>query len=95
MREAIVSAGGVAVIPPRESCTAPRDDPDDEILSVLKACVDAAENRLPQHLSRKTIDRIWNGIKGVYGGKHRPPDAEIFDYGVLFENTDTGEADSH
>ena len=52
---------------------------DDEGLEVLKECVEGAENRLPQNLSRKTIDRIWNGIKGAYGGKHRPPDAEIFD----------------
>ncbi|MCY4570173.1 MAG: hypothetical protein OXD49_17945 [Candidatus Poribacteria bacterium] len=54
-----------------------------------------AENRLRRHLSRKTIDRIWNRIKGAYGDKHCPPDAEIFDEGVLFENTDTDEADSH
>ena len=53
------------------------DAPNDEVLAVLKACVDAAENKLPQYLSRKTIDRIWNRIKGAYGGKHRPPDAEI------------------
>ena len=49
-----------------------------------------AENRLQQNLSRKTVDRIWNRIKGAYGGKHRPPDTELFDEGVLFENTDTG-----
>ena len=31
---------------------------DDEGLAVLKACVDEAENRLPENLSRKTVDRI-------------------------------------
>ena len=68
---------------------------DDKVLAVLKACVDAAENRLPQYLSRKTIDRTWNSIKAAYGGKHRLPDAEIFDETVLFVDTDTSEADSH
>ena len=70
-------------------------DPNDEVLAVLKECVDEAENRLSQNLSRKMIDRVWNGIKRAYGGKHRPPDAQIFDEAVLFENTDTSEADSY
>ena len=68
---------------------------DDEGLEVLKKCVEEAESRLPQSLPRKMVDRIWNRIKGAYGGKHRPPDAEIFDEAVLFENTSTGEEDSH
>ena len=55
------------------------DDPTDEILEVLEACVEAAENRLPENLSRKTVDRIWNSIKTAYGGKQSPPDVEIFD----------------
>ena len=46
-------------------------------------------------MSNESDDRIWNGIKGAYSGKHRPPNAEIFDETVLFENTDTSEADSH
>ena len=44
------------------------DDPGDEVLEVLEECVDAAENRLPETLSRKTVDRIWNSIKTAYGG---------------------------
>ena len=55
------------------------DDPDDAVLEVLEACVEAAEHGLPENLSQKTIDRIWNGIKTAYGGKQSPPDAEIFD----------------
>ena len=54
-------------------------DLGDEVLTALKACVDAAENRLPETLSRKTVDRIWNSIKTTYGGKQSPPDVEIFD----------------
>ena len=68
------------------------DDPTDAVLEVLKACVDGSEHRLPEHLSRKTVDWIWNSIKTAYGGKQSPPDAEIFDE---FENTDTGDTDSH
>ena len=55
------------------------DDPTDAVLEVLEACVEAAEHRLPENLSRKTVDRIWNSVKTAYGGKHSPPDAEIFD----------------
>ena len=55
------------------------DDPTDEVLEALEECVEAAENRLPENLSRKTVDRIWNSIKTAYGGEHSPPDAEIFD----------------
>ena len=55
------------------------DDPGDAVLEVLEECVAAAEHRLPENLSQKTVDRIWNSIKGAYGGKHRRPDAEIFD----------------
>lgn len=55
------------------------DDPTDAVLEVLEACVEEAEHGLSENLSRKTVDRIWNSIKGAYGGKHRPPDAEIFD----------------
>ena len=54
------------------------DDPDDEVLEVLEVCVEEAEHRLPENLSQKTVDRIWNSIKTAYGGKYRPPDAEIF-----------------
>lgn len=68
------------------------DDPTDAVLEVLEACVEAAEHRLPKNLTQKTVDQIWNSIKGAYGGKHRPPDAEIFDE---FENTDIGDADFH
>ena len=68
------------------------DDPGDEVLEVLKGRVEAAEQRLPENLSRKTVDRIWNSIKMAYGGKQSPPDAEIFDE---FENTDIGDADFH
>ena len=28
------------------------DDPDDEVLAILKACVEAAEHRLPENLSK-------------------------------------------
>ena len=50
------------------------DDPG----KVLEACVGAAEHKLPENLSRKTVDRIWNSIKTVYGGEQSPPDVEIF-----------------
>lgn len=73
----------------RENLYIDIDDPSDGVLEVLEACVEAAEHRLPENLSRKTVDRIWNSIKGAYGGKHRPPDAEIFGE---FENTDTGDS---
>ena len=65
------------------------DAPDDEVLEVLEACVEAAEHRLPETLSQKTVDRIWNSIKTAYGGKQSRPDAEIFDQ---FENADTSDA---
>ena len=55
------------------------DAPNNEVLEVLEACVEAAEHKLPEHLSQKTVNRIWNSIKTVYGGKRSPPDAEIFD----------------
>lgn len=55
------------------------DDPNDAVLEVLEVCVEEAEHRLPENLSRKTVDRIWNSIKTAYGGKQSPPDAEIFD----------------
>ena len=55
------------------------DDPDDGVLEVLEACVAGAAHRLPENLSRKMVDRIWNSIKGAFGGKYRPSDAEIFD----------------
>ena len=55
------------------------DDPDDGVLEVLEVCVEAAEHRLPENFSQKTVDRIWNSIKTAYGGKQSPPDAEIFD----------------
>ena len=55
------------------------DDPTDAVLEVLEACVEAAEHRFPENLSPKTVDRIWHRIKGAYGGKQSPPDAEIFD----------------
>ena len=62
------------------------------MLEVLEECVEEAEHRLPEDPSQKTVDRIWNSIKTAYGGEHSPPGAEIFDE---FENTDTGDADSH
>ena len=55
------------------------DDPGDKVLAVLEECVEAAEHRLTENLSQKTVDRIWNSIKAAYGGKYSPPDAEIFD----------------
>ena len=54
--------------------------------------MEAAEHRLPENLSQKTVGRIWNSVKGTYGGKQSPLGAEVFDE---FENADTGEADSH
>ena len=54
------------------------EDPNDTVLEILEACVEATEHRFPENLSRKTVDRIWNSIKTAYGGKQSPPDAEIF-----------------
>ena len=55
------------------------DAPDDAVLKILEACVEAAEHKLPENLSQKTVDRIWNSIKTIYDGKQSPPDAEILD----------------
>ena len=53
-------------------------DSTDEVLEVLEECFEKAEHGLPENLSQKVVDRIWNSIETAYGRKQSPPDAAIF-----------------
>lgn len=53
------------------------------VLDILDGCIEAAEDALTPNLSQKMVNRVWNGIKCAYGGKHAPPDEVIFESYVL------------
>lgn len=52
-------------------------------------------NMESMHCHRKFGPLFKTKLCTANGSTHRPPDAEIFEDAVLFENIDTGDADSH
>ena len=60
-------------------------DPENQ-LDILEDCIEKAEDTLNSELfSKKIVDRVWNMIKCAYGGKHAPPNDDIFKNFTLVE----------